>query len=115
MTISSFGQIMPLQGYMLQLAGYGPSDRTGARDMELPAALEDRVENVLAGQSHLLKITDYDHGILLSKWHKALLEDPKLSSQYCFVRTWPLVEQAILAQIENPERAQLEALISNIK
>ena len=110
MTVSNFGQIMPLQGHMLFMAGYGPSKSEGSRGLEMPDDLNGRVENILVGRTRLIATTGHDFDVSLSDWHNALLGDPNFAAKYRFARAWRAVEKAILEQINNPDRKQVEAL-----
>ncbi|NSX56669.1 hypothetical protein [Parasulfitobacter algicola] len=108
MTMKSFGQIVPLQGFMLMLAGYGNSQEAGTRDLYRPAVEEELITNIKKGHELVAGLVDNDFGFSLSEWHKYLSTHENYSKQYKFSRSWERVEKAILTEIKNPNRADLE-------
>ena len=110
MSVASFGQIMPIQGFMLNLAGFGPSEIPGQKDLVLPEDIAERAVNIRAGMDRLVELTGENHGVSLSDWHEALLASEKFSLQYRFARSWPAVEQAIQMQIIAADRSVVEKL-----
>jgi hypothetical protein len=110
MTQKSFGQIVPLQGGMLFLAGYGPSGAEGIRDLEKKHDDPEIIAWMQEGRKTLRKLTGQDHGFSLMRWHDFLMNDAKESASYMRPRTWPAVERAISAELGNADRGRLEAL-----
>ncbi|MCF4118880.1 hypothetical protein JMK10_19300 [Rhodovulum sulfidophilum] len=110
MTLRSFGQIMPLQGGMLFLAGYGSPEEDGVRDLVRQIDDEKIIENMKEGRRILQKVTAHDFGYSLHDWHNFLINDKKHSGHYMRASTWVGVERAVKAELRNPDRARLEAL-----
>lgn len=110
MTIRSFGQITPLQGHMLTLAGHGPSGEDGVRDLARVELDTQVIEQIRSGAKALERTTGEDFGYSLRKWHAFLVDDPALKKQYMRSLTWRSVSKAILREIDNPDRSRLEDL-----
>lgn len=110
MTVGGFGQIMPLQGDMLFLAGYGPSNELGNRSLVLQKGDDEIVAAITRGASNLRKITGKDFGVSLSAWHDFLKSNEPFRTEYMRSSTWEGVERAVKAELQNPERGRLEAL-----
>jgi len=110
MTMRSFGRIVPLQGFMLGLAGYGPSKQDGVRDLVQSQNDAEKISAILENHSRLVKLIGADLGFSLKEWHRHLLSDEKLMRSYTHPYGWENVEKAILAEISNPDRERLEAL-----
>lgn len=110
MTVRSFGQITPLQGDMLFLAGYGPSKELGVRDLVRQEGDLEIIEAIRRGAATLRKITNHDFGVSLAAWHAFLQNDSHHREEYMRPSTWGGIERAVKAEIQNPERARLEAL-----
>ncbi len=110
MTMKSFGRIVPLQGDMLCLAGYGNIAGDGFRDIAYGDTEAAIVKNIREGSKILCKFTGKNFSFSLSDWHEYLLSDEKLKKSYTHPYGWNGVKKAILAEIANPDRARLEAL-----
>ena len=110
MTMMSFGNIVPLQGFMLGLAGYGPSKQDGIRDLILGQNDSEKIEAMFENHSRLVKLVDANFGFSLKRWHEYLLSDGKFRKSYTHPYGWVGAKKAILAEIANPDRARLEAL-----
>jgi len=109
MTTRAFGQVVPLQIFMLMLAGYGPSEDLGFRDIEKKVGYDDQVTAMIEGLKQLQDETGRNLGFSLSGWHEFLMKDQVLSEQYMHPYAWKGVRQAILAEINNSDREALEA------
>ncbi|MDQ2094826.1 hypothetical protein [Rhodalgimonas zhirmunskyi] len=110
MAFVSFGEVKPLQGVMLRLAGYGPVEVDAGRDLVLAQDDGDYATNVATGAAQLRKLTRLDHGVSLADWHAALLTTPEFAWGYRSRPGWKAVEAAVVAQIERADRARLEGL-----
>lgn len=110
MTLRSFGQITPLQGDMLLLAGYGPSNEDGVRDLILQDSDEKTVEQIRCGAAALERATKRNLGFSLSAWHNFLSTDETFKKQYLWPRTWKSVSHAIIGRIKDPDRIRIEDL-----
>ena len=111
MTVKSFGEIMPLQGFMLMLAGYGASNSDGGADLILADEDEKYIENMIEGFRRLrirYPSTALDCRLSLRGWHRRLLDGSDSEKVYKFGFAWPDVEEGIVAQILNPRRGILE-------
>ncbi len=110
MTTQSFGRIMPTQLSMLMLAGYNLTRAGGAQDIVRAEDDKTYLENMLSGQSLLIKCTQNDCGYSLKCWREYLKNHNEFSKDYTYGNAAPRVEKAILAEIANPDRERLEAL-----
>lgn len=110
MTLRSFGQITPLQGGMLFLAGYGSSEEYGVRDLVRQIESDKIIACMKEGRRILKKVTKHDFGYSLDDWHNFLINDEKSSQSYMRSSTWKGVERTVIVELRNPERARLEAL-----
>jgi len=91
MTIGGFGQIMPLQGDMLFLAGYGPPNELGSRSLVLQKGDDQIVAAITRGASNLRKFTGKDFGVSLIHWHNFLTNNEPFCAQYMRPSTWESV------------------------
>lgn len=108
MTMRSFGRITPLQGVVLRLAGHGPSQEYGVRDIERKTG-EAAAAAIRNGAAALRDLTGRDLGCSLSDWHERLSQDEAFSEEYRFPYAWRAVEAAALKEIAAPHREALEA------
>ncbi len=115
MTMKSFGRIIPLQGFMLGLAGYGPSKQDGVRDLVQGQNDDEKINAIFENRSRLVKLTGVDFGFSLKEWHDHLLSVERLKRSYTHPYGWKGVEKAILAEIANPDRERLEALAEEME
>lgn len=110
MTVANFGQIVPSQMGMLMLSGYRLTRENGRTEMLRCDEAAKVVTAMKEGRQILEKITKHDFGYSLDGWHNFLINDAKNSHGYMRSSTWGGVERAVKAEIENPDRASLEAL-----
>ena len=111
MTVRSFGQVMPLQGFMLMLAGYGHSIDDDSPDLVLATDQNQYVENICAGYSELrLLWPDLAErlGVSLVDWRDEILKTEHLAKKYKFGVGWRDFDKCICAQIRMKDRSFLE-------
>ncbi len=114
MAFVSFGEVKPLQGVMLRLAGYGPVAVNGGRDMVLAGDDAAYAANLATGAEQLRKLTRLDFGLSLADWHAGLLKVPEQAWRYRSKPGWAPVEAAVLAQIARPDRLRLEQMAAGL-
>ncbi len=109
MTIPGFGRVTPIQGAMLQLAGYNLDPlKYGfdpARPGSEPIPDDDRKAIMEAGLLTLRATTGQDFGYDLTVWHSYLKSHPEFgyTHPYAYRNTRELIQTALA----DPERRRL--------
>jgi hypothetical protein len=119
MTLPRFGKIVPLQGDVLELAGYVLSRNPDAG--VVPKTDAERIEIVRRGRAALVKRTGHDFGYDLARWVQFLETNEecreKFTHPYAYRTTkrWiqtamaDLDRQRLVSLIEPPERSQTDS------
>lgn len=110
MTIANFGKITPLQMGVLMLSGYHLTRERGRTEMLQSINPEDTLEAMTEGRLLLQNMTGQGFGASLTEWHAFLQSSEDYRDEYMQHSTWPGVERAVATELQNPDRARLEAL-----
>lgn len=102
MSVYGFGRITPLQGEMLQFAGYVLS-----RQPRGNVADDERVAAIEAGHAALVGRVGRDLGYELRAWHQLLSSDRELRSQYQHPYAWHSVRAAVERALTDSARERL--------
>jgi hypothetical protein len=109
MTLPRFGKIVPLQGDVLELAGYVLS-RDPRADV-VPDSDEERIRIMRRGWTSLVKRTGRDFGYDLARWVEFLEADEDCRDSFTHPYAHRTTMRWIREAIEDPERQRLVALI----
>ena len=111
MTLPRFGKIVPLQGDVLELAGYVLS-RSPDVDV-VPESDEERIRIMRAGRTALVQRTGQDFGYDLAKWVKFLETDKGFRDEFTHPYAYRTTRQWIRDALADPDRQRLVSMIEN--
>ena len=98
MTLPRFGRIVPLQGEMLELAGYVLSRDPNVN--VIPASDAERIAIMQRGRTALVRRTGWDGGYDLADWVRFLEADERhrdeLTHPYAYRTTMRWIQEAIV-------------------
>lgn len=103
MTIPGFGQITPVQGNLLLLAGYRLT--RSQKFNEAPIPDDEKVSLMRKGLQSLRSATGMDFGFDLSAWEQYLMSDR--DSGYRHPYAFRETRRRIAAAIDDPQRMRL--------
>jgi hypothetical protein len=111
MTLPRFGRIVPLQGRVLELAGYVLS-RDPKADV-VPESDEERIRIMRRGRTALVKQTGRDFGYDLAAWVRFLEADADHHDGFTHPYAYRTTLRWIRDALADPDRQRLVAMIED--
>ncbi len=111
MTLPRFGKIVPLQGDVLELAGYVLS-RSPEVDV-VPESDEERIRIMRASRAELVQRTGQDFGYDLAKWVQFLETDERYRDEFTHPYAYRTTLRWLREAMADPDRQRLVSLIES--
>jgi hypothetical protein len=109
MTLPQFGKLVPLQGDVLEVAGYVLS-RDAEADV-VPASDEERIRIMRTGRAALVQRTGQDFGYDLAKWVEFLESDEELREEFTHPYAYRSTLKWLREAMADLDRQRLVSLI----
>jgi hypothetical protein len=105
MTLARFGNVVPVQMYVLLLIGY----RLGRDHCRLDIPDEERLTHMRRGLEGLKQLTGEDYGYDVGAWHAFLSSRPEFgyTESYGFPGVREAVAEAVREAVDDPTRERL--------